>query len=397
MRNNVLTIFKKESSRIISDRKLLFSAVIMPGLLIFVMYMLMGNFMNDMFTVAEDHTYQVHVANLPASAEAMLSSPELSIDIVQISEADIYRVRQQVADRDTDLLVVFPQGFDALVEGSAASGLPPNVEIWSNTARSESMEARAIVTGILYAYHQGLTGTVFTINAPSADAPEGQFDMATDADIFGMVLGMLVPMMFMIFIYTGCMSIAPETISGQKERGTLGALLVTPAKRSHMALGKILAISVFALLGAIGSIIGMAAGMPAMMGIGISDLAQYYSLLDAAMLLLVAASTTLVFVGLLSILSAYAKSVKEANAYATPFMLVATLCGLASTIIGRVPTETVFYLIPVFNSALSLSSIVNFEVNAVNMAITAGVNVAATFICTWVVARIFSSEKIVFS
>jgi len=204
-------------------------------------------------------------------------------------------------------------------------------------------------------------------------------------------------MMFIIMIYSGCLAIAPETISGQKERGTLGALLVTPAKRSHMALGKILAISVFALLGAIGSILGMAFGMPSMMDMELRSLVEFYTLVDAGLLLLVAASTTLVFVGFLSILSAYAKSVKEANAYATPIMLVVTLTGLGSTILGRVPTEPIFYLIPIFNSALCISAIVNFEVNAVNMVITAGVNLVITFICALIVAKMFSSEKIVFS
>jgi len=198
-------------------------------------------------------------------------------------------------------------------------------------------------------------------------------------------------------IYTGCLAIAPETISGQKERGTLGALLVTPAKRTHMALGKILAISVFALLGSIGSIIGMAIGMPQMMNMELSSLVEFYSLVDAGLLLLVAMSTTLVFVGLLSILSAYAKSVKEANAYATPIMLVVTLTGLGSTILGRVPTESIFYLIPVFNSALCISAIINFEVNVLNMVITSGVNLVVTLICALIVAKMFSSEKIVFS
>jgi len=400
MKNNVLTIFKKEASRIVQDQKLFFSAVIMPGLLIFVMYMLMGNFMGNMMESDEDHVYQVHAVNMPASTAMMLSHPDLSMEIINVTSADIEQSRQLVADREIDLFVVFPADFDAIIadfDPNAPTPYVPNIEVWSNAARIESMEARNIVTMILDAFHQEIAGARFTVNAPSADAPYGQFDLATDADIFGMVLGFMIPMMFLIFIYTGCLSIAPETISGQKERGTLGALLVTPAKRSHMALGKILAISVFAMLGAVGSMIGMAFGMPSLMNMDLSSLVAIYSLVDVALLLMVVVSTTLVFVGLLSILSAYAKSVKEATAYATPIMLVATLCGLASTILGRVPVEPVFYLIPIFNSALSISSIVSFEVNAINLALTAGVNLVVTLVCAMIVAKMFSSEKIVFS
>jgi len=395
MKNNIMTIFKKEASRIVQDQKLFFSAVIMPGLLIFVMFFLMGNFMGDIGAVDEDHVFQVHAVNMPASAAAMLSVPELNMEITNVT--NIEEARQQVADREIDLLVIFPPNFDIEVTGDVPPAVIPNVEIWSNAARFESSQASAIVTGMLNAYHSELTETRFTINSPTEDAPYGHFDLATDADIFGLVMGFMIPMMFIMFIYTGCLAIAPETISGQKERGTLGALLVTPAKRSHMAIGKILAISVFALLGAVGSIVGMAFGMPSTMGMELSSLLEFYTLVDAALLMLVAISTTLVFVGLLSILSAYAKSVKEANAYSTPIMLLVTLTGLASTILGRVPSEHVFYFIPVFNSALSISSIVNFEVNVINMVITSGVNLVATMICALIVAKMFSSEKIVFS
>ena len=233
--------------------------------------------------------------------------------------------------------------------------------------------------------------------APTAAVPDGMFDLATDADIFAMVMGFLVPLMFMIFIFTGVQAIAPESISGEKERGTLGAVLVTPASRRDIALGKILSISIFSLLGAVGSIVGMIFSMPNMVGMDFSSFIEFYTALDLLLLFTVAASTTLVFVSVLSILSAFSKSVKEATAYSTPLMLVVTLTGLASTILGRVPSEPIFYLIPIFNSSLSLSAIVSFEVSVVNMAITAGVNIFVTLICTLILARIFDSEKIVFS
>ena len=399
MGNTVLIVMKKGCQRIIKDQKLFFSAVIMPGLLIFLMYTLMGTFMSGMMHVDEDYQYQVHVVNMPASAEMLLGHPELRIDINHISDAQVDGIRQQIEDRETDLLLIFPVGFDETVatfDPATATEFAPNVQVWANTTRPQSHEARAIVTEILNAYHHALTHR-FSINAPSEAAPEGIYDLATEADMFAMVLGMLVPLLFLMFIYSGSMTIAPESISGEKERGTLGVLLVTPADRRAIAFGKILSIAIFALLGAVGSIIGMTISMPAMLGITFGELTAFYSIVDLLLLFAVAASTTLVFVALLSVLSAYAKSVKEATAYATPFMLVAMICGLASTFLGGVPTEAFFYFIPIFNSSLSISSIISFEVNVVNMAITSGVNIVFSLICAWVLGWIFSSEKIVFS
>ncbi|MCL2527497.1 MAG: ABC transporter permease [Defluviitaleaceae bacterium] len=399
MGNNIFTIMKKECLRIISDKKLLFMAVIMPGLLIFIMNSLMGNLIGGLTESDEYHIYQVHAVNMPESARGLLSQPELNINIIDIAEADVARVKQEITDRATDLLIVFPIGFDETVatfDPVTATALAPNIQIWANGARPASNEARSIVSGVLQAYHHALTHR-FSINAPSEAAPDGMYDLATDADIFALVMGFTVPMMFLIFIFTGCQSLAPESISGEKERGTLGALLVTPAKRSDMALGKILSMSIFALVGAIGSIVGMIFSMPRMMGMDTGSFMEFYTFADLGMLFIVASTTTLVFVSALSVLSAYAKSVKEATAYSMPFMLISMVCGFASTILGGVPSESFFYMIPVFNSSLSLSAIINFEVSAFNMAITAAANILVSLVFTLALAKIFSSEKIVFS
>ena len=123
MKNNVMTIFKKEASRIVHDQKLFFSAVIMPGLLMFVMFFLMGNFMTNVGAVDEDHVYQVHAVNMPASVAMMLSAPELNMEITTVVEANAEQARQQVADRDIDLLLVFPADFDAAIAAYTAD--PP--------------------------------------------------------------------------------------------------------------------------------------------------------------------------------------------------------------------------------------------------------------------------------
>ena len=40
------------------------------------------------------------------------------------------------------------------------------------------------------------------------------------------------------------MSVAPESIAGEKDRGTIATLLVTPLKRTHLAIGKIISLAI---------------------------------------------------------------------------------------------------------------------------------------------------------
>jgi sodium transport system permease protein len=395
--NNIMTILKKECTRIVSDKRLFFTAVLMPGLLIGVMYYFMGNLMGGMFGVTEDYTYQVHAVNTPPSVAALLSPAELNIRLIETEPTDIDAIVDRIAGKTTDLLLVFPQDFDEAVAAydvSVSAEPAPNIQIWSNSTRSESAAAQSLVTGILNAYHYNLTHK-FSINAAGEDAAGGSYELATEADMFGMVAGFMIPMLLMIFLYTGCMSLAPDSISGEKERGTLGGMLVTPTKRSDMAFAKIISIAIFGLMSAVVSMAAMIISLPSLMQMDVS-MTSFFALKDYALLFAVVVTTALVFVSVLSLLSAYAKSIKEATAYATPIMLVVVLCGLAGMMLGGAPGAIYYYLIPVFNSALCITSIVNFEASAVNIAVTAGINLAFTFVCAGILAKMFNSEKIVF-
>ena len=113
-------------------------------------------------------------------------------------------------------------------------------------------------------------------------------------------------------------------------------------------------------------------------------------------MLFVAASTSLVFVSILALLSAYAKTVKEATAYAGPVMIVFIFFGFAGAAFGGVPEEVHFYMIPVLNSSLSFSSIIGFEASTLNLAVTAVTNIVFAVVAAFVLAKMFGSERIIF-
>ena len=59
---NVLTIIKKELRRFFTDRRMLLS-LILPGLIIFLIYSVMGEFIEKQSTVAEDYKYEIVIVN----------------------------------------------------------------------------------------------------------------------------------------------------------------------------------------------------------------------------------------------------------------------------------------------------------------------------------------------
>ena len=392
-KNNVFTIMKKELQRLFGDRRLVFSGIILQGLLLYVMYTVMGVVMGNITSVDEDYKYRISVANMPQSISSLITYSGIPVDITDITESDIATEKQRVTDSEADLLILFSPNFDqAVIEYDITSGeTSPQIEIWHNAARIESLQADSMMKSMLSEYERGLVKK-FDINAVSSYE---EYDLNTGMDFASSFMMTMIPMLLIMVIYQGCMAIAPESIAGEKERGTLGTLLATPAKRSHMALAKILSITVFGVLGSIVTFGAMMLTLPNMM-MGADDFSFNYSANDYLMIFMVTVSTVLVFVALLSIMSAYAKSIKEATSLASPFMIVSIFCGMSAMFTGGAMSEVYYYLIPVFNSAQSLTAIFNNDASTINIAVTALTNTVFALICATVLARMFSSEKIIF-
>lgn len=166
----------------------------------------------------------------------------------------------------------------------------------------------------------------------------------------------MLPMLLMIFLFSGCMSVAPEAIAGEKERGTIATILVTPTKRSELAVGKIFALSIIALLSGASSTLGTMLSLPKLMG-GVETMsAAYYTAADYLVLAAVILSTVLL-VALISIISAYAKTIKEAQTSVMPLMIVVIFLGVTAMFGSGAKSQLVYYCIPLYNSVQAMVGI----------------------------------------
>lgn len=389
MRNGIITIMKKELARFFGDRRMVVS-ILMPGVLLYIMYSFMGTAMGDAFGVDEDYTPTLQAVNLPGSMETLL--PETGFAMT--AGTDEAAARAAVTAQELDLLLVFPEGFDADVAAYEVSSgaVAPNVEIYYNSASTNSTFAYQAVVGLLDAY-EGRMVNKFDVNAGG----EG-YDLATAEDTTGSFFAMMMPMLLMVFLYSGCAAVAPESIAGEKERGTIATMLITPIRRSDVALGKILALALISMISAMSSTVGTVLSLPKMMG-GMSDevSADIYGAQDYLLLAAVIFSTVLVLVTVISILSAFAKTIKEAQTYVMPVMLVVMGLGIVGMFGGGASQELAEYCIPLYNSVQCMVGVFSFSVLPLGVAATVGVNVVVTLVGVVVLARMFNSEKIIFS
>lgn len=389
--NTILTMMKKELARFFGDRRMVMTTVLLPGLMIFVMYHFMGDAMSSQFEV-ENFKPKCQVVNVPQEMEPTLKKSGFQLKTVH-SKQDQEKAKDLIREKELDLLIVFPENFTATAEEyEIASGKEaPEIQVYYNSADTESDNAFTVLTDLFDQYESSMTNK-FDVNRG-----EGGYDMATKEDTAGMVFSSMLPFLLLIFLYSGCIAVAPEAIAGEKERGTIASLLITPAKRSHIALGKIAALSIITLLSGASSALGTILSLPELMGQQGEKLnGAVYTVSDYLLLSVVIMSTVLVLVTLISIISAFARTIKEAQTYVTPLMIVVMLVGITAMFGGGAKDAIYYYMIPIYNSVQSMIGIFSFEVVPSNILVTAVSNLVVTGVGITVLAKMFNSEYVMF-
>ena len=385
-KSNIFTIMKKELARFFGDRRMV-ASIFLPGILIYLIYTLMGDALMSGLGGDEDTKYYLHAENLPASVEMILEhedSPFLVMEKQDPADA--------VEGKALDLYVIFPENFEEEILKENKTSYP-QVEIYYNSASSTSSNAYAMFVTMLDIYESQLANC-FDVNTD----PEKTYDLASSEDATGMIFSMMMPMLLLMLMFSGCMAVAPESIAGEKERGTIATLLVTPLRRSELAIGKISALSIIALLSGLCSFLGVFLALPKLMGDGVDGVeinANIYQITDYAWILGVILATILLFVSVISVISALASSVKEATGYVSPLMILVTIVGV-SGMFGSNGGELWAYFVPVYNSVQCISGVFSLSYEPIHILITMLVNCAAAGVFAFLLTKLFNSERVMF-
>src|SRR5690554_1464437 len=389
---NIFTIIKKELRRFFTDKRMV-ASLILPGVLIFAIYSLMGGFMEGLTTVEDDYVYTAVVVNYDDNLDLYFTHliPDI-FDVTYIDNRDENNL-ELIKDEALDLYIIYPDNFyqesidyDPAIHGNGNS---PNVEIYYNSSKIESATFYNIYTQGLISFQEEISEK-FRVNAG-----DEQYDLISEESMTIQVITMLVPFLLVTFLFTGAMSISIESIAGEKERGTIATLLATPVKRNEIALGKIIALSIVSLTSAASSFLGLMLSLPKLMQ-GVDLDLSIYGVGEYILLLLVIITTTLLYVVLVSIVSAFAKSIKEATSLSSVLMIVNMLVGITS-MTGLSAKSTAAYFIPIYNSAQSISAILSLDISITNLLVTSVVNLGLVGLGVYLLTLMFNSEKIMFN
>lgn len=379
--NNIFTIMKKELKRFFGDKRMLIT-LFMPGILIFVIYTLMGSFISDAFTANNEHVYQVYTSNVPDEYKNVFDGFEYEI-IYNEEIKDDSEAKQAIIDKQLDLVLIFEQDLDSTYN-------IPKVSLFYNSSSPESVAIYSYAHTKLLALGSNITYN-FLVNMDE----NIKYDLATNEDLSISIITMMLPYLLLIFLFTGCVSISTESIAGEKERGTIATLLLTPTKRKDIAIGKILALSLTSLVSSVVSFLGVISSLPNLLQ-GSGDLTLSMYGIDTYLCILgIIFVTVIFFTTVLSIISTFAKNVKEASQWSSMLMVLVMVLGITSMVkTGGEVNNLLVYFIPVYNCVTCMGSVFSLTIDPICFIITILSNIVYISIGVFILAKMFNSEKI---
>ena len=391
--NKIKIVYKKELLDTIRDRRTIISMIIVPILLFPLLTLGFSSFAVSMIEKSAGETHKVAVTGIN-------NAPELYAIIDSSSKVEIVEVdsiEQAINDKLIRAALIIPEDFADKIETIDST----SVTISYNGTETKSDFAADKLRDFVNEYRRNIVNKRLAENELDLQLikPFKIINNNVGKEKMGaFMLAMFLPYIIIILSMIGAMYTAIDLTAGEKERGTLETILVSPIPRWQLATGKFLTILTTSLVSTILAISSMFATMafgimsagPMAENVGFDITFQM-----VFVILLMMLPTACLFSALLMSISIFAKSFKEAQSYTSPLMIVVILPALVSFIPG-VELNLQLAFVPIVNICLLIKEalIGNIEWLYV-LIIFLSTSIYAAF-AIFITHRLFEKESVIF-
>ena len=398
-------IIKKELTRIFTDKKMIVSLFILPGVLIMVMYSVMGGLISNLEEDIETHVPTVYIQNAPEDFEDVIKELDYQANITYINSQDsIDSIKDDILIGDVELLVVFDEGFKETIGSYSSLGdTIPEVRTFYNPSEDYSGVARSNFNGIvLNTYHHYLLterfGNTEQLQVFHIDRDPEAGVIVDEGKASGKSLSMLLPFLINIMLFQGAMALGMDAITGEKERGTIASMLLSPIKRSEIVFGKMISLGMLTSLSAVIYAIAVVIGIRNLSGGAMGEIASMtFTPLQIIQLLVLLIALVYFYVSLVVLVATFARTQKEAGTYVTPLYIIVMLGGVLTMFSSGSERGLEFYAIPVYNAAISLQNLLVGELTMPQFGVAVGSLAILASLITVLITRAFNNEKVMFN
>jgi ABC-2 type transport system permease protein/sodium transport system permease protein len=278
-------------------------------------------------------------------------------------------------------------------------GKPVQMEIIYQSSSQLSCHARLFVEERFRAFNEDFSIKALSESVPPAELPiQIRIESLTRTGRLqgaAVSLSTLVPLILILMTVTGAVYPAIDLTAGERERGTLEALVSSPVPRHELLFAKYLAVVSVAVLTALANLVSMivtayASGLEGLL-FGTAGLTLRLIVSTLGLLVVFAAF----FSAVILILTSFARSFKEAQAYLIPVMLVSLAPGVICLLPG-IEFNAWLSVIPLANIVLLARDVFDDRVVPIWALATLLSTVLYSAVALAAAARIFGTDAVLY-
>ncbi len=205
----------------------------------------------------------------------------------------------------------------------------------------------------------------------------------------------LVPLILTLMTITGAVYPAIDLTAGERERGTLESMIAAPIPRMRILIGKLVAVVSVAMLTALLNLIGMTITIWVFRLDTVLFGEQGLTLLMVAQILGLLVLFAGFFASVLLVISSFARSFKEGQAYLIPVMLVALAPGLISLKPG-LELNSLWAITPLVNIVLLSRDVLQGNASVTAGIVTVGATMFYAALAITIAARFFGTANVLY-
>lgn len=386
----VWTIFRKELLETLRDRRTIIVAILLPIL------------MTPVLTVGIPYLVhrqqlQLQDAPVPVAIRGRSFASELvafGIGRNFIRPLTVADPREALARHQIEAVIEIPPNFRATLRAGRAS-----IEVLYDESSIASRLAQRRIQEFIAAYSIGLTeGRLRSRGLDLRDLTPIDMvatNIADERRFGGALLAGLLPFLISLWAVLGGQNTALDVGVGEKERQTLETLLVAPAPRWTIGIGKFLAVGAAAMFSVVvvvvatfGSLrLGAAGGLPELAR---ASVALSWSV--AGGILLVAVVEVAFLSSVLLALSLLARGLREAQQHFTPLYLFLVFPAMVASFLEEWERSTWTYMIPALNAAFAFRGLLLGTLARSALVVTIATLAIGTAVGLWMVVRLLELE-----
>ena len=386
-----LIVYAKEFFENLRDRRTVMTALLVGPLFGPLLFAAMLRFSLDHNRERFDAPFEIAMINAEAAPNLVRALTIGGVTVRKL-EGGEKEARAEIAARTARVVLEVPGEFGERL----SAGRPAALRMYSDGSRSGDQRYIARVRVVVGTWSQQIAGQRLVLRGVDpqllAAVALQDVEVSTPAGRSLLVLG-FVSFFLILALLTGGMYLAIDTTVGERDRGTLEPLLATPVRRGALLGGKLLATGTYMLLSM--SITAVALFFV----LSRIDLAQFgmrANLGPATALIAIGITAPLVplFAGLMTMVAAFARTLREAQAWLSVMQLVPTLPLVFAGLLSLSPSLPLM-AVPSLSQHLLITQLLRGEgIPPGWFAMSAGTSLAFGALVVFVVGRLYRRESL---